>query len=96
MNKLERTACSSDSSLEWFRPAFVYVMVVCAVGAVMGLLALVGSKRESQTTIDTKSGAAIVRVRGCEYVCTGVSGGIVYTHAGDCDNPVHRASDVSH
>ena len=32
----------------------------------------------------------IVRVRNCEYIKSRVYSGYVYTHCGDCNNPIHK------
>lgn len=32
----------------------------------------------------------IVKVRNCEYIKASVYSGYVYTHCGDCTNPIHQ------
>jgi len=38
---------------------------------------------------DLSSWGTIVNIRGCDYIKSGVHGGAVYTHCGDCPNPIH-------
>jgi hypothetical protein len=35
-------------------------------------------------------GTEIKKVRGCEYIKSHVYLGSVYTHCGDCNNPIHK------
>lgn len=35
-------------------------------------------------------GTQIVKVRGCEYIKSHVYLGRVFTHCGDCNNPIHN------
>lgn len=38
----------------------------------------------------TMSGGEIVKIRKCEYIKSHVYLGWVYTHTGDCNNPIHK------
>jgi len=48
------------------------------------------SKTEYQAINKDLGVDQMVRVRGCEYIKSHVYLGSVYTHAGDCDNSIHK------
>lgn len=35
-------------------------------------------------------GGNIVKIRNCDYIVSHVYAGYVYTHCGDCTNPIHQ------
>lgn len=47
-------------------------------------------KDENQSWIDYNRGYKLRTIDGCEYIETGVYGGAVLTHKGNCRNPIHK------
>ena len=45
---------------------------------------------EESVLNDLIGGGQMVKVRGCEYIKSHVYLGSVYTHCGDCSNPIHK------
>lgn len=65
------------------------------------LMCSCGKNKQTSVTFSHSDDVNIIRIRGCEYVYyrgytysgTGPAGGIC--HAGDCDNPIHRAGTIA-
>jgi len=65
-------------------------VITILLGAILFASCETKPQSEYDTLNEFMTGGEMIRVRGCEYIKSHVYLGSVYTHAGDCNNPIHK------